>query len=87
MCTFGYVVCMCTFGYVVCMCVVCTFVHSVRQETSPSVSNITPLGQGQTVMGEIDLNMTPEDTRDGPVGQEDGDGPVGQEDGDVPIGQ
>jgi hypothetical protein len=34
-------------------------------------------------MGEIDLNLTPEDTMDDPVGQEDGDGPVGQEDGDA----
>jgi hypothetical protein len=61
---------------------------SVRQETSPSVTKSTPLVQGQIVMREIDLNLTPEDTIDDLVGQEDGDGPVGQEDGDAddPVG-
>jgi hypothetical protein len=60
----------------------------VRQDTSPSVTNNTPLDLGQTMIGKIDLNLTPEDTMDDPVGEEDGDGPVGQEDGDAddPIG-
>jgi hypothetical protein len=39
------------------------------------------------MMGQIDLNLTPEDTMDDPVGQEDGDGLVGQEDEDGPVGQ
>jgi hypothetical protein len=39
------------------------------------------------MIGKIDLNLTPEDTMDDPVGEEDGDGPVGQEDGDGPVGQ
>jgi hypothetical protein len=59
----------------------------VRQNTSPSVTNSTPLDFGQSMMGQIDLNLTPEDTMDDPVGQEDGDGLVGQEDEDGPVGQ
>ena len=59
---------------------------SVRHETSPSTTTCdTPYGQGQRVMGEIDLNMTPGDSsqenRDNQLGQENGDNQLGQENG------
>ncbi|KAG2569588.1 hypothetical protein PVAP13_7NG430066 [Panicum virgatum] len=65
---------------------------SVRHETSPSTSTCdTPYGQGQRVMGEIDLNMTPGDSsqenRDNQLGQENGDNQLGQDNGDNQLGQ
>ncbi|CAN6225573.1 unnamed protein product, partial [Urochloa humidicola] len=63
---------------------------SVRHETSLSaLTFITPLGEGQRMAAEIDLNMTPEDIRDGLVSQESGHDTVGQENGteDDTLGQ
>ncbi|KAG2540901.1 hypothetical protein PVAP13_9NG588214, partial [Panicum virgatum] len=61
---------------------------SVRHETSPSTSTCdTPYGQGQRVMGEIDLNMTPGDSRDNQLSQENGDNQLGEENGDNQLGQ